>query len=264
MTRFFSLSAMLCLLLLFSCAPDIEPIPELPPPDKSSSSFDTDQSSSSLVKYSSSSSFSSNSNFSSSEGGLSSSSSSLQPSSSSSAPSSSSVYSSSSAPSSSSVAVPPLSSSATQCSSIGFAPDPDEVEKKNYMCARCDYINACGPDISAKLGWSVDFYILMRGNVQDTIWLNPTQNNECKGNAKDFTCYGGIRIEDARYSCGGAAMCRGNPTAAERVAFTGNANVYARLNDENGVQQGRVIQIDQFKRESDTEELSVKLTVTDP
>jgi len=155
-------------------------------------------------------------------------------------------------------------------SAVKFQPDPDEGEKKNYMCASvkggsdCKSqklasdggitgdINACGPDIPNKLkGWSVDFYILRRGNVQDTIWLSLTKNkdNECKGDAKDFTCYGGIRIEEARYSCGGEVRCQGNSTAAGRVTFTGNANVFARLKDEKGVQQGRTIQIDQFKSE---------------
>jgi len=155
-------------------------------------------------------------------------------------------------------------------SAVKFSPDPDYGENKNYMCASvkggsdCKSqklaesgnitgdINACGPDIPNKLkGWTVDFYILRRGNVKDTIWLSLTKNpdNECKGSEKDFTCYGGIRIEEARYSCGGEVRCQGNPTAAGRVTFTGNANVFARLKDEKGVPQGRTIQIDQFKSE---------------
>jgi hypothetical protein len=322
MNRILSLSAMLCLSLFFSCAPDIGPIPEYPSSSGTSSSDEAVLGSSSSLSSSGSnvSVISSSSRVSSSSAVIPSSSSSVKPSSgsgtycldydwqectpsngkacpdwstpsdscpsswnssSSSKPSSSSsvssssvVPSSSSAPSSSSVAVP-LSSSATQCvQSIGFTTDPDDSEKKNYMCAsvrdNCNGqiirdIHACGPDISKRLGWSVDFYMLRRSNVQDTIWLNPTKNNECKGNAKDFTCYGGILIKDATYSCGGAVRCQGNAKATANVEIIGSWNVCAHLMTENGepVENIRPLIVDRFESDID-EELSMKLKVANP
>jgi len=140
---------------------------------------------------------------------------------------------------------------------VKFIPDPVQEEKKTYMCATVSGGGACGgggkelcgPKLTEN-GYSVEFYMLKRGNVKDTIWLSPVKNSsECKGNIKDFTCYDGIRIEDASYSCGGYTKCQGT-AGASKVQVPGNTVVYAMLKDKYGIQLGEANVIDRFRGET--------------
>ena len=84
-------------------------------------------------------------------------------------------------------------------------------------------------------GYTVDFYMVRKG-TKDTIELSPTKNpTNCKGGTNAFTCFDGITVNNAVYTCGGRGQCKGNPAAAFRVNVTGNFTVYARLM-ENGRQ----------------------------
>ncbi|MDR2732227.1 MAG: fibro-slime domain-containing protein [Fibromonadaceae bacterium] len=86
-------------------------------------------------------------------------------------------------------------------------------------------------------------------NTSDVIWLSPSKNPEnCVGTANTFTCYGGIVIDNGTYSCGGSSQCKGNPTATSKVNFSGDANVFVRL-IENDTQAAKPLKIDEFKKE---------------
>ena len=111
----------------------------------------------------------------------------------------------------------------------------------------------CGPALVAT-GYKTEFYMTRRGASRDTIWLSHTKNLEnCEGaSANDFICYSGIKVNNAVYSCGGLAQCKGSAEASEKVSVAGNFNVYVRLMDPSGVQVpgSKPILIDQFGSEA--------------
>jgi fibro-slime domain-containing protein len=107
---------------------------------------------------------------------------------------------------------------------------------------------ACGPNLIEE-GYTVSFYMFKRGSL-DTIQLNG-KNAACEGSGNNFTCYGGIDINNAVYKCGGFGQCRGNQAATRKVQLSGNYTVYARLM-KGGVQQGKPITIDNIKSETNT------------
>jgi fibro-slime domain-containing protein len=111
--------------------------------------------------------------------------------------------------------------------------------------------NFCGPDLIARGGYTVDFYMIKRGTL-DTIWLSNAKNPaSCQGNANAFTCYGGISVNQAVYSCGGRTQCKGSQEASTRVQVSGNFNVYARLmSNGQQVAGSKPLLIDNFR--SDT------------
>ena len=129
----------------------------------------------------------------------------------------------------------------------------------------------CGADLISG-GYTVDFFMVRRGS-QDTIWLanGKNQDNACSGNANTFECYGGIKVDNAIYTCGGYGQCQGNPAATAKVSIPGNFTVYVRPM-QGGVQMAKPKMIDQFKSETQTrvvwgnlssEDDKVKLTLND-
>ncbi|MDR2583626.1 MAG: fibro-slime domain-containing protein [Fibromonadaceae bacterium] len=146
-----------------------------------------------------------------------------------------------------------------------FYEDKDNIKSELPLCAAIQK----GADCASKMGmggadgekcgnrliqdgYTVDFYLVRKGTTE-TIELNPTKNPDCKsdGSATAFTCYNGIKVNNAVYTCGGRGQCKGNPEAASKVNLTGNFTVYARLM-ENGVQVAgtKAIPIDAFKTET--------------
>jgi hypothetical protein len=80
---------------------------------------------------------------------------------------------------------------------------------------------------------TADFYMINR-DTQDTVWLSAAKNQNCSGTGPgDFSCYGGIKVVNSFYSCGGASQCKDNAEATARVNITGNFDVYA-----NALQEG--------------------------
>jgi hypothetical protein len=134
------------------------------------------------------------------------------------------------------------------CLKIGFWNNNDNTD--NYMCVASGSgctgggyqpINdMCGPQL-INGGYTVDFY-MVRSGTSDTLWLSPSKNPaNCSGiSANDFQCYGGIKVLNATYSCGGRYQCRGNEEATKKVNIDGNFNVYARLMD---AQTGKVVEV---------------------
>jgi len=114
-------------------------------------------------------------------------------------------------------------------------------------------VDACGPKLIDG-GYKVDFYMVRRGTT-DTTWLSGTKNTkECSGNDVTFTCFGGIKVDKAIYSCGNRGQCKGNPDATRLVNVSGNFNVYARLVGPDGKQVpgSKPLLIDNFKSETNT------------
>jgi fibro-slime domain-containing protein len=152
--------------------------------------------------------------------------------------------------------------------------DKEQNKQKNYMCAAISggadcaskmgggsSIDACGPALITG-GYTVDFYMVRRGTTdgpRDTIYLSPArgsnQRGACNGTGNSFTCYDGIKVTDAVYTCGGKWQCRGNADATAQVhGLTGNFNVYARLMGPDGKQHpgSKPLLIDNFKSETKT------------
>jgi len=119
----------------------------------------------------------------------------------------------------------------------------------------------CGPDL-IKGGFKVDFYMVQRGTT-DTTWLSKIpsyasskgKRGECQDSGDNFTCYGGIKVNDAVYSCGGRQMCKGSSDATSKIiGLTGSYNVYARLVGTDGKPKtdSKPILVDQFRSETTT------------
>jgi len=136
--------------------------------------------------------------------------------------------------------------------------------KENYMCAMIQggadcasrmiggaSGDMCGPALISG-GYSVDFYMVPR-ETKDTIWLSGAKNTkDCSGNGTTFTCFGGINVNQAVYSCGGRYQCKGNPTATNSlINLEGNFNVYARLmSNGRPVAASKPILLDNFITET--------------
>jgi len=100
--------------------------------------------------------------------------------------------------------------------------------------------------------YNVEFFMVPRG-TKDTIWLSPGKNSKnCTGSATNFTCYRGIKAQNAVYSCGDKKWCRNDDKAAEKVDLVGNYNVYARLLNSSGTVIGKSIPIDNIRSASNT------------
>ena len=119
-------------------------------------------------------------------------------------------------------------------------------------------------------GYAVEFFMVRRGTT-DTLWLEPSKNSDCNGDANVFECYNGIKVNNAIYTCGGFGQCQGNPAATAKVNIPGNFTVYVRPMQGN-VQMAKPKMIDQFKSEAQTrvvwgnltsEDDKVKLTLQD-
>jgi len=121
----------------------------------------------------------------------------------------------------------------------GFYNDPMIEKANNYMCVlsvldEMMMSDLCGPEL-IKAGYKVDFYMVKDG-TSDTLYLSvpPTGSiaprGDCTGSGDSFTCFGGIKVEEAVYSCGGRNYCKGSEEATKKVVgLTGSYNVYARL-----------------------------------
>jgi len=119
-------------------------------------------------------------------------------------------------------------------------------------------IDLCGPPLIAG-GYKVEFYMV---NRTDTLFLSEApagkkRSEKCnnKGNSNIFDCYvkdlndkeSGIKIDSAKYSCGGRNQCKGNSSALNKVDIpAGDWTVYARLLDDRG-QVGKIAEIDRLK-----------------
>jgi fibro-slime domain-containing protein len=152
-----------------------------------------------------------------------------------------------------------------------FYSDPKDTRTDNYMCVLAtggsdcaskmnvggQSGNFCGPDLINNGGYTVDFYMVRRGTT-DTIWLSQPRHSsqtrgECSGTGNTFTCYSGISVKEAVYSCGGRTQCKGNPEATSKVQVVGNFNVYARLMSNGQPHAGsKPLLIDNFKSETNT------------
>jgi len=145
--------------------------------------------------------------------------------------------------------------------------------KENYMCANIQKgadcaskmsgnqtggKEMCGPQLIND-GYGVDFYMIQKGS-KDTIWLSDVPKNakgkrgECNGSGNTFSCYGGIKVDKAVYSCGDRYQCKGSATAVGKlVNLAGSFSVYARLT-ENGtvVANSKPILLDNFKTVTNT------------
>jgi len=144
--------------------------------------------------------------------------------------------------------------------------------RENYMCASIregntcaakmgmaggsTQTNLCGTELVKKGDYTVDFYMIERNSPSKEIPLSRKNTDDCKGTDDNvFTCFekngsGGIKVENAVYSCGERSQCKNNPAAAEKVDLPeGNWTVYARLMDKSGKQVvgTRPLIIDQFK-----------------
>jgi len=140
-------------------------------------------------------------------------------------------------------------------------------DREQLMCAAVSGGSDCASKMSGNSNtegcggklidaqFKVEYYMFARGNTKDTIWLSPSQDKKnpadrqgkCSGTDNNFTCYRGIKNEDAVYSCGGAHQCKNNPDAAKRVDLSGNFNVYARLKNSTGAVVGKPILIDNIR-----------------
>jgi len=149
----------------------------------------------------------------------------------------------------------------------------DPKAKENHMCAFVQDGSNCASKMGlgestgggtlcanelTSGGFTVDFYMIPRGNSKDTLWLSGIKDTKnCNGDSKNFTCYGasGIRVKDgAVYSCGEKTQCRGDKNAADKVNISGNFNIYARLMGSDGKQVpgSKPLLIDQLKGEAKT------------
>jgi len=145
--------------------------------------------------------------------------------------------------------------------------------KENYMCANIQKgadcaskmsgnqtggKEMCGPQLIGE-GYGVDFYMIQRGS-KDTIWLSEIpkgakgKRGECNGTGNTFSCYGGIKVDKAVYSCGDRFQCKGNATAIGKlVNLAGSFNVYARLTENGVVVPGsKPVLLDNFKTVTNT------------
>ena len=105
----------------------------------------------------------------------------------------------------------------------------------------------CGSDLT-KNGYTVEFYMIARGS-QEKIPLSQIASHCTGKDENNFTCYGGIKVEEgAIYSCGGKGMCKGDEDATKKVVnLPGNDfTIYSRLLYA-GKQQGNPISIDNIK-----------------
>jgi len=106
----------------------------------------------------------------------------------------------------------------------------------------------CGEQLTNH-GYKVEFYIVPRG-TQEKIVLSPISNPKCSGPSENaFACYGGIKVENTVYSCGGAGQCKGNEEAIKKLTDLPGSDltVYARLM-RNGQQIGNPINIDNIRQ----------------
>jgi len=126
--------------------------------------------------------------------------------------------------------------------------------REQMMCAAVSGGSDCASKMSGSISpegcgtqlidahFKVEYYMIARGNTRDTIWLSPIKNRpRCTGTDNNFTCFGGIKNQDAVYSCGGAHQCKSNPDATKRVDLSGNFNVYARLLNPSGRVAGTIL-----------------------
>ncbi|GBU23624.1 fibro-slime domain protein [Fibrobacteria bacterium R8-3-H12] len=137
------------------------------------------------------------------------------------------------------------------------------VKEEDKLCASISGANDCAAKMGVggaegelcgtaliNAGYAVEFYMVRRGST-DTTWLSNKNTKDCTGTSpNDFACFGGIKVKNAVYSCGGWGECKGHPEAIAKVNVSGNFNVYARL-----VKDGtplKSLQIDQFKSETNT------------
>jgi len=112
-------------------------------------------------------------------------------------------------------------------------------------------LSSCGQAL-IDAGLKVELYLVPRGgNTADGLWLLPNAPG-CTGSANNITCYGGIKVVNAKYSCGGYAQCQNNGDATAKVNLSGDYNVYARLIDPQGNVVGSPILVDRIKSESGT------------
>jgi fibro-slime domain-containing protein len=110
----------------------------------------------------------------------------------------------------------------------------------------------CGNELITG-GYTVELYLVRRGTT-DTTWLSATRNPaDCQGTGNAFSCFKGINVNNAVYTCGGYGQCKGRPDASSKVDLTGNFNVYARLmEDGKQVPGSKPILVDNIKSESNT------------
>jgi len=115
----------------------------------------------------------------------------------------------------------------------------------SYLCAEAL--------LNSNQGFTVEFFMHKKNadGGRDTVWLSGSTNPECSGNSTEFTCYGGIKVNKASYSCGGKKKCQGDPDAIAKVNIAGNWTVDARLM-KNGAQVGKSVNLDNFKSEANT------------
>ncbi|MCL1955687.1 MAG: fibro-slime domain-containing protein [Fibromonadales bacterium] len=102
-------------------------------------------------------------------------------------------------------------------------------------------------------GYTVDFYMIKKGTTERTELSSTKNPTDCKsdGAPNAFTCFNGIKVNNAVYTCGGRGQCKGSTEASGKVNLNGNYTVYAMLM-ENGVQVPgtKAIPIDQIKTET--------------
>jgi len=72
----------------------------------------------------------------------------------------------------------------------------------------------CGSQISG--AYAVEFYAVNKDNPKDTVWLK-NNSSRCSGSEKTFSCYDGIKVNNAVYSCGNKTKCQKDQAATELV-----------------------------------------------
>jgi len=118
----------------------------------------------------------------------------------------------------------------------------------------------CGDELIKGTNYKLEFYAVPTRKSptpeNDTLWLSrgSTVNRSCTGTSTyntSFTCYNGIKVDNAVYSCGGKKRCSDDKTGAAtaQVTLNGNYNIYAILWDGT-VMVGKPVLIDNIIADS--------------